>query len=407
MKILVINTGSSSIKYKLFHLPQEREISSGIVERIGEAGSKISFSMESVNGNIIEDTVEEDFEDHRSGLKKIAEILFRKEYQLLNSPEDIQAVGHRVVHGGETFQEPVIIDNKVVQQIEKLIPLAPLHNPPNLEGIRVAREVFPSASQVAVFDTAFHQSLPPYAYHYAIPSSFHKEHGIRVYGMHGTSHQYVAQQAAKYLKKDVETVNFITIHLGNGCSMTAISNGKSVDTSMGFSPLSGLMMGTRSGDIDPAVVFYMGNQMNMSLEEINQLLNKKSGLKGLTGSNDLRDIIKWQEKGDETASLVLDMYIYRIKKYIGAYYAALGKLDAIVFTAGVGENSPLIREKACQGLEALGIQVDKDKNQQHKSGVAASRIREIQADDSLVKIMVVPTNEELSIAQQTYQVLDK
>lgn len=407
MKILVINTGSSSIKYKLFNLPQAREISSGVMERIGERGGKLSFSIESSEGNIIEEVIEEDFEDHRSGLNKIAEILFRQEYHLINSSEDIKAVGHRVVHGGESFQEPVLVDDEVIQQIEKLVPLAPLHNPPNLEGIKVAREVFPSAQQVAVFDTAFHQSLPPYAYHYAISDHFYKEHGIRVYGMHGTSHQYVAQQAAMYLKKELRMANFISIHLGNGCSMTAIKNGKSIDTSMGFSPLPGLVMGTRSGDIDPAVVFYMGTKMNMSFQEIDQTLNKHSGLKGLTGSNDLRDIIKRKEEGDEEAHLAIEMYTYRIKKYIGAYYAALGRVDALIFTAGVGENSTLIREKSCQGLEALGIHVDRDKNQQKKSTWVSSRIQEIQTDESLVKILIVPTNEELSIAQQAYHLLSE
>lgn len=402
MKILVINTGSSSIKYKLFNILQEKEISSGIVERIGEARGKLSFSIELSDEKKIEDTVEADFKDHRSGLKKIAEILFHPEYRLLNSPQDIRAVGHRVVHGGEAFQEPVIIDNEVIHQIEKLIPLAPLHNPPNLEGIKVARDVFPEAPQIAVFDTAFHQTIPAHAYRYAIPDHFYKEHGIRVYGMHGTSHQYVAEQAALHLKQNLDKINLITMHLGNGCSITAIRNGRSVDTSMGFSPLPGLIMGTRSGDIDPAVVFYMGTHLNMSFKEIDQTLNKKSGLKGLSGSNDLRDIIKRQEEGEKDARLALDMFTYRIKKYIGAYFAALGRVDAIVYTAGVGENSALIREKSCEGLEVLGIQIDNDKNQHKKSGIL-----EIQANDSAVKILVVPTNEELSIAQQAYHLLDR
>lgn len=406
MKVLVINSGSSSIKYKLFELPYERDLSSGLVERIGERGGKLSFSVKSSEGHKIENIIEEDFENHRYGLNKIAEILFHKDYHLINSPEDIKAVGHRIVHGGESFHKPVLIDDEVILQIEALVPLAPLHNPPNLEGVRVAREVFPSAKQVAVFDTAFHQTIPPYTYHYGIPAHYYKEHGIRVYGMHGTSHQYVAQQAAIYLKKEFSMASFISIHLGNGCSMTAIRNGTSIDTSMGFSPLPGLIMGTRSGDIDPAIIFYMGTKMHMSFQEIDQVLNKQSGLKGLTGSNDLRDIIRRKEEGDKEAALAIEMYTYRIKKYIGAYYAALGRVDALIFTAGVGENSTLIREMSCDGLDALGIIIDKDKNQQQKSTWGQPHIHEIQADESPVKVLVVATNEELSIAQQAFHLLN-
>ncbi len=397
MKILVINTGSSSIKYKLFDFPEKQEISQGTVERIGEENGSLHFEASTPEGKRIEHTLEQPFENHQSGLQEIARILLNPAYHMLKSAQEVQAIGHRVVHGGEVFKAPVVISEAVTAQIKALIPLAPLHNPANLTGIEVARKVFPQATQVAVFDTAFHQSLPDYAYRYAVPHRFYKENSVRVYGMHGTSHQYVAGQAATYLDKPLKRLNLITIHLGNGCSMTAIRQGKSIDTSMGFSPLAGLMMGTRSGDIDPAVVLYMGEQLGMSLQEIDHILNKESGLKGLTGSNDLRDVTRRLEEGDPQAQLALTMYTYRIRKYIGAYVAILGRVDALVFTAGVGENSTLIRSRSCQELSHIGIHIDERKNEQPAQG-----IREVQADDSPVKILIVPTNEELAIAQQTY-----
>ncbi len=400
MKILVINTGSSSIKFKLFELPQEQELLGGTVEKIGEKKGSMRYMLTTPTGEKIEEQMEEAFTDYRSGLHKIAEVLFKREYGLLNNPEDIQVVGHRVVHGGERFSQPVRINDQVLQQIEALVPLAPLHNPPNLEGIKVSYEIFPAAQQMAVFDTAFHQTLPSFAYRYAIPHHFYEKHQVRVYGMHGTSHQYVAQQAAHYLERPLQNLHLITVHLGNGCSMTAIKEGKSFDTSMGFSPLAGLVMGTRSGDIDPAVIFYMGRRLQMSMDEIDQTLNKQSGLKGLAHSNDLRDIIQREAEGEQEAKQALELYTYRIKKYLGAYYAALGKVDAIIFTAGVGENSPLIRARSCAGLERLGILIDPAKN-----AAKTTTIREIQQPNSAVKILVIPTNEELAIAREAYELV--
>ncbi len=400
MKILVINTGSSSIKYQLFDMEAKKVLSSGLVERIGEDSGRIKHQCLLSEGQAKVREEKIPIENHRVGLNKISELLHDKDFGAIQNPEEIHAVGHRVVHGGSRFSEAVVIDDVVKEAIKNLVPLAPLHNPPNLEGIAVAEEVFPHARQVAVFDTAFHQSMPDYAYRYAIPEKYLREHQIRVYGMHGTSHQYVAQQAALHLGIPENKLNAITIHLGNGCSMTAIKNGKSIDTSMGLSPLPGLIMGTRSGDIDPAVIFYMGTQLNMSFEEIDRELNKQSGLKGISGDNDMRTIIERSEQGDKMAGLALEMYTYRIKKYLGAYLAVIGLLDAIIFTAGVGENSALVREKACSGLGHLGIRLHQAKNQQKQKG-----IQEIQDEERAIKILVVPTNEELAIAEQTYQLV--
>jgi acetate kinase len=303
-----------------------------------------------------------------------------------------------VVHGGEDFKRPVLIDDNVLQAIKNNAPLAPLHNPANLVGIEVARALFPGIPQVAVFDTAFHQTIPPKAFHYGVPYDLYKTHRIRRYGFHGSSHSYVAKEAAKYLGKPLDELNLITIHLGNGASITAIEKGKSVDTSMGMTPLEGLVMGTRCGDIDPAIYFYLSEYFSMSVSEIESLLNKQSGLKGLCGTNDMREILQNSEKGDPLAKLALDIYAYRIKKYVGAYYAVLGRVDAIVFTAGIGENAPEIRKMALAGLERLGIIISDDKNESKEN-------LEIQSDLSQVKILVIPTNEELEIALQTKEVI--
>ncbi|WPP51694.1 acetate kinase [Catalinimonas niigatensis] len=400
MKLLVINTGSSSIKYKLFDMEGKKVLSAGLVERIGEEQGHIKHERFSTEGKAEEKTETLAIKDHRTGLKRVSALLQDEQVGVIHNPDEIQAVGHRVVHGGSRFSEAVVINAEVKEAIQRLIPLAPLHNPPNLEGIAVAEEVFPQAEQVAIFDTAFHQSMPDYAYRYAIPQKYYEEHRIRVYGMHGTSHQFVAHQAASHLGIPMHKLSAITIHLGNGCSMTAIKEGKSIDTSMGLSPLPGLMMGTRSGDIDPAIIFYMGTKLNMSIEEIDQELNKQSGLKGIAGENDMRAIIARVEQGDQAATLALEMYTYRIKKYLGAYLAVIGPLDAIIFTAGVGENSTMIREKSCAGLEHLGIRLNPAKNLQKQKG-----IQEIQDEESAVKILVVPTDEELSIAEQTYELV--
>jgi len=393
MHVLVLNSGSSSIKFSLFEMPEEQEISWGAIEKIGEENAKVVLKFLSDETKLNQPVL-----NHGDGLEIIADFL--SEQVLTN--QKLSAIGHRVVHGGETYSNPQIITDSVLSKIDELSVLAPLHNPPNAEGIRVSQRVFPQADQVAIFDTAFHSTLPSHAYRYPIPNTLYKKYGIRVYGMHGTSHQYVTQQAANHLGKPTESVNLITIHLGNGCSMTAVKNGKSIDTSMGLSPLAGLMMGTRSGDIDPTIPFFLSEQAGMSPTEIDHLLNYESGLKGITGENDLREVLKKQEQGNENARLALEMYCYRIKKYVGAYVAVLEKVDAVVFTAGVGENSSWVRVKCLAGLKALGIQLDSSKNDQQ-----VSDIRELQTTESKTKILVVPTNEELAIAQQTFRLLNE
>jgi acetate kinase len=400
MKILVINSGSSSIKYQLFDMTGPRSLTVGLVERIGQVMSRINHTAFLAGG---EQKVSREMalKDHREGLAQVAQLLLDAEVGVITSSSEIAAVGHRVVHGGETFSQTTIITAAVKAKVRELIPLAPLHNPANLAGIEVAEEIFPEAVQVAVFDTAFHQTLPAQAYRYAIPSHFYEEYGIRAYGMHGTSHLYVSKAAEAYLGKPAAETNLITAHLGNGCSITAVQGGQSVETSMGFSPLAGLIMGTRSGDIDPAVIYFLGTRLHMSFEEIDHLLNKESGLLGVTGNSDLRDIQARQTQGDPTAQLALNMYTYRIKKYIGAYSAVLGRVEALVFTAGVGENSAYVRWHACEGLENLGIVLDAKKNEAVGKG-----LREIQAPGSKVKVLVIPTNEELEIAAQTQTVVE-
>jgi acetate kinase len=409
MKILVINSGSSSIKYQLFDGGKMIPMASGLVEKIGEPSSRIKHSAIAIPQSTTRTLEDLQIPDHRTGLSYMVDLLMDVEIGVITSPDDITAVGHRVVHGGERFSQPTIITGEVLETIETLIPLAPLHNPANLTGIQVAQELFPAATQVAVFDTAFHQTIPAAAYRYAVPNALYEEHGVRVYGFHGTSHLYVTKQAIAHLGKPAAETNLITAHLGNGCSITAVKGGHSIDTSMGFSPLAGLIMGTRSGDIDPALPYFLGTSLDMSFAEIDHLLNKESGMLGLTGQNDLRDIEARQENGDPDAQLALDMYAYRIKKYIGAYSAILGHLDALVFTAGVGEKSSVVRALVCQGLENLGIRLDLQKNERG----AAGYVTEIQAagadgeGSSIVKILIIPTNEELEIANQTKEVISR
>lgn len=401
MKILVINAGSSSIKYQLFDMPENKVLTGGLVERIGEASSHINHTIfgEGEPQKISRDLV---LKNHSEGLQAVANLLLDDDIGVIDNAADIEVVGHRVVHGGEQFSETVIITPAVKDAIKALSPLAPLHNPPNLQGISVAETVFPHATQVAVFDTAFHQTMPPQAYRYAIPNKLYNEHHIRAYGFHGTSHLYVSRQAAKMLGKPLDEVNLITAHLGNGASITAVEKGRSVETSMGFSPLSGLIMGSRSGDLDPAVVYYLGTKLGMSFNAIDRMLNKESGLIGMTGSNDLRDIESQQIAGDANADLALKMYTHRIKKYVGSYIAVLGKVDALVFTAGVGENSDFVRLHVCEGLENLGIRIDAKKNIGRKKEAIA-----IHQNGSPVKILVIPTNEELEIAQQSYETVSR
>jgi acetate kinase len=325
-----------------------------------------------------------------------------EKHGIIKDKSEISAVGHRVVHGGETFQSPTIINDKVISAIKENIPLAPLHNPPNLEGIEVARSIFPDSPQVAVFDTAFHQTIPQKAFLYALPYHLYKKDKVRRYGFHGTSHAYVAEKCADHLGRPLTELNLITIHLGNGASMAALKKGQCVDTTMGMTPLEGLVMGTRSGDVDPALPFFLSDHLKMSLQEIDKLLNKESGLKGLSGTNDMREVMEKRDAGDERAKMALKVYTYRIKKYIGAYFAVLGNLDSIVFTGGIGEHSAEIRDLSCRRLERLGIQIDPAKNNENKEG-----IREIHVDGSDVKILVIPTNEELKIAQETKRVIDE
>jgi acetate kinase len=320
---------------------------------------------------------------------------------VIRDKTEISAIGHRVVHGGETFHSPTIIDEKVIAAIKENMRLAPLHNPPNLMGIEVARSIFPDSPQVAVFDTAFHQTIPMKAFLYAIPYKLYEKNGIRRYGFHGTSHAYVAERAAAYLGRPLSELNLITVHLGNGASMAALKNGKCMDTTMGMTPLEGLVMGTRSGDVDPALPFFLADHLGMSLKDIDGLLNKDSGLKGMCGTNDMREVMEKKDAGDVRAKIALEVYTYRIKKYIGAYFAALESLDALIFTAGIGENSPYIRELCCSGLQKLGIEIDPEKNRNTGEGM-----REISTPGSEIKILVVPTNEELKIAQETKKVIE-
>ncbi|MBP9855359.1 MAG: acetate kinase [Candidatus Omnitrophica bacterium] len=401
MKILVINTGSSSIKYELFDADHEKVLAGGVIERIGQPESFLLHFYNNHKGRQ-EKREEVLILDHAAGLKRVAELLQDQQFGAIKDPVEITAVGHRVVHGGECFKAPTHIDEAVIETIRDHIALAPLHNPANLKGIEVARDVFPNAYQVAVFDTAFHQSIPPRAFLYALPMDLYKKNKIRRYGFHGISHAYVSDQAARWLSKSPSEVNMITAHLGNGCSMAAIQGGRCVDTSMGMTPLEGLVMGTRSGDIDPAIIFYLADHLKMSIKDINTLLNKESGLKGLCGENDVREIIKRYEANDEQARLTLEICAYRIKKYIGAYIAVLGRCHCLVFTAGIGERSVLLRFMILNGLERMGIELDSTRNASTQGG-----IREISRDGSPVKVLVIPTNEELMIARATRNVVEK
>lgn len=400
MNIFVVNSGSSSIKYQLFQMPKEEPICSGLVERIGLENSVITHKLftEAGEEKVIRRTL--DLPDHEAGLHEVAALLTDAEIGVIRNPQDIDAVGHRVVHGGESFASTTVIDNNVKAEIKKLFSLAPLHNPANYLGIEVAEKIFTNARQVGVFDTAFHQTMPEKAYRYAIPQSFYKQMGIRAYGFHGTSHKYVTEKTMEYLQSPLAKI--VTVHLGNGCSMAAVDGGRAVDTSMGFGPLSGLIMGTRSGDIDPSIIFHMVNQLGYSLDQVSTLLNKQSGMLGLTGNSDMRDILKAIAEGDAEADLAYEMYAYRIKKYIGAYAAVLNGLDAVVFTAGVGENDSVIRRLVCTGMEYLGIRLDEERN-----NIRSRHVHEISQEGGHVKVLVVPTNEELEIVKQCYALLNK
>ncbi|MCR5889058.1 acetate kinase [Hymenobacter sp. J193] len=396
MHIFVINSGSSSIKYQLFCWPIERPVCSGLVERIGAEQATIThkvFAVDAPDTPATEQRLTLPLPNHAAGLREVVRLLTAAPGGVIQDPADIAVVGHRVVHGGEAFAVTTLITEAVKVEIRRLFALAPLHNPANLLGIEVAEQLFPQARQVAVFDTAFHQTLPEYAFRYALPEALYTEQRIRKYGFHGTSHQYVAAQAAAYLGQP--DARLITVHLGNGCSVAAVRAGKSLDTSMGFGPLAGLVMGTRSGDLDPSVLLHLLGPLGYSPEQVSTLLNKESGMLGLTGRSDMRDIGAALTAGDARAQLAYDLYAYRIRQYIGAYVAVLGGLDAVVFTAGVGENDALVRRLACQDMAFFGLELDEAANQQRVPG-----LREINLPTSRAKILVVPTNEELEIARQ-------
>ncbi len=402
MKVLVINTGSSSIKYQLFDMQERTVLASGLLEQIGEPIGCLSHSTRTPEGIMQKLVQTRPVKDHAEGFDWIMAAF--AETGTLSDNDGLFAIGHRVVHGGQAFQRPCLITPQVIETIRDQIPLAPLHNPANLTGVEVTFSGRPDTPQVAVFDTAFHHSIPPHAYHYALPWNLIADYSIRRYGFHGTSHQYVAKAAARFLGLAAEDVNLITCHLGNGASICAVKNGRSIDTSMGMTPLEGLIMGTRSGDIDPGILFYLGRKAGKSLDELDDLLNKQSGMKGLCGVNDMREIEDKAQKGDPQPRLALDMYCYRLKKYIGMYVAALGRIHALVFTAGVGENSPLVRSCACSGLDHLGISLDPKKNQAAKT---CPSIRAIHAADSRIQVLVIPTNEELEIAEQTVACIEE
>lgn len=393
MKILVINSGSSSIKFQVLDMPLEAVICKGLVERIGNELAELHYTAKGITHSKTSS-----IPDHRKGLQAITDMLLDHKIGVLKNTNEIDVVAHRVVHGGNLFDRPTKINKAVLSEIERLSSLAPLHNPANALGIRVAMELFTKATQIAIFDTAFFQSLPEKAYRYAIPKTLADEHHIRVYGFHGTSHKYVTEQALEYLKNS--TKKLISIHLGNGCSMTAVKDGKSIDHSLGFGPSDGLIMGTRSGAIDQSVLFYLMDKLGLTSKETSTLLQKKSGLLGLTGYSDVREIQSKASGGNADCQLALAMTAYRIQKYIGSYFAVLNGVDTLIFTAGIGENSSVLREMVCTGLEAMGIRINIQKN-----NLRASGIREIHHEDSKVKILVIPTNEELEIAKQSFELM--
>ncbi|WP_405607583.1 acetate/propionate family kinase [Polaribacter sp. Asnod1-A03] len=394
MNILVLNAGSSSLKYQIIEMPSQVVKCVGLVERIGMEDAIFTHEKETQKHTEFLPIL-----NHEIGLKKVAEALLDPKLGVITSVEEIKAIGHRVVHGGSRYSGTVVVTEKVKEDIKDLFSLAPLHNPAHLTGIEVAETIFTAAKQTVVFDTAFHQTMPVEAYQYAIPKKYLEENKVRAYGFHGTSHKYVSEKAIEYLGK--KSSKLITIHLGNGCSMAAIKDGQCIDTSMGFSPTNGLIMGTRSGDVDHSVVFFLMKKLNKTADQVNDLLQKESGMKGLTGFSDLREIEENASKGNEDCQNALNLAAYRVKKFIGAYASILNGLDAIIFTAGIGENSSLMRQLSCQNSDFLGIELDEEKN-----SIRSKEIREIQTVDSKIKILVVPTNEELEIAKETYSLLN-
>ncbi len=398
MKVLVLNCGSSSIKFQFFDMTQKKVLAKGLVEKIGLNGSQLKLKKENGQNVIFQGEIL----DHKTGIEFVLGVLTSHKHGCISKLTDISAVGHRVVHGGEAFSSSVLITNKVIAEMEKCIDLAPLHNPPNLKGIEAITELIPDVKQVGVFDTAFHQTMPDYAYMYAIPYTLYKKHGVRRYGFHGTSHRYVSMRACQILGVDYNTQKIISCHLGNGASITAINCGKSVDTSMGFTPIEGLIMGTRAGDLDIGVVTYLMEKENIGVESASALFNKHSGMLGITSiSSDSRDIEQAAKNGNEMAQLAMKMYDYRIKKYIGAYMAAMNGCDILVFTGGIGENSDITRLGVCQNMQYLGLDIDSEKNK-----LARGTETTISTNNSKTKILVVPTDEEFMIATDTQTIIE-
>ncbi|MFW6148227.1 MAG: acetate/propionate family kinase [Atribacterota bacterium] len=400
MKVLVVNSGSSSIKYRLFDMADESLLAKGLVERIGISGSLITHCP--AGKDIMKKEI--DIPDHRRGIELVVDALLNNNHGVIKEISEISAVGHRVVHGGEKYSGSVLINQDVMKTLNKYIELAPLHNPPNMLGIKVCQELLPDTPQVGVFDTAFHQTIPEKAYLYGLPYHYYEKYGVRRYGFHGTSHKYVAIKAAEMLGKELEELKVITCHLGNGSSLTAIKNGKSIDTSLGFGTISGVIMGTRCGDVDPAVIPFLMGKEDLNSEEMNNILYKKSGFLGLSEgiSSDKRDLEEKASEGDKKAKRALDVLHYGLKKYIGAYTAVMNGLDVLVFTAGIGENSPKLRKKVCADLSFFGIEIDDNINNNTKGSKTV-----ISTDNSKVKVMVIPTNEELMIARDTTEICNK
>lgn len=396
MKILVINSGSSSLKFQLFNMENENVLAQGLIQRIGINNSYLEF-----NNNQDKLVIEKEIPDHITAVKLLIDTLLSKDHGVLKSIEEIEAVGHRLVHGGERYKQAVIINQEIIKQLEKTVELAPLHIPPNIAGIKICQKLLPNKAQIGVFDTAFHHTIPEKAYVYALPYQYYQKHKIRKYGFHGTSHKYIAKRTAKLLDRPVEKLKIVSCHLGNGASITAVKNGKSIETSMGFTPLEGLVMGTRSGDFDPAIIPFLLEKENLKISELDDVLNKKSGLLGVSGvSSDFRDIENAAAKGKKQAQLAIELFNYRVQKYIGAYAAVMNGVDAVTFTAGIGENSISVRKNILNKLGYLGIKLDNEKNK------IRGQEKIISADDSKVKALVIPTNEELVIARETLEILN-
>lgn len=401
MKILVINAGSSSIKYQLLNMTDQSLMAAGIVERIGEPNGTLSHKKY-VDGDEQKTVLEKPIKDHKDGMHLLIETITAAETGVIKDKNEITAIGHRVVQGGESFRSATLIDEATKKAIEENNVLAPLHNPANLTGIRISEELFPGIPNIAVFDTEFHQSMPAKAFMYALPYDFYTDLKIRKYGYHGTSHKYVTKNVAKVMGKSPEDINVITVHLGNGGSITAVERGKCIDTSMGMTPLAGVMMGSRCGDIDPAISGYIADMKNLTAKEVDAILNKESGLKGICGMNDMRDIHESSAQGDKRAKLAVDMFTYVVKKYIGSYFAALGTVNAIAFTAGIGENDDIVRAEVCKNMTGLGVEIDLTANE---GRISVEKL--ISTPSSKVQVWVIPTNEELQIAQDTVEILEK